>query len=338
MKVALFEKAHVLTIATKPLRKLGVHEVLVKIQACGVCGTDVHIVEGSSRSTPPVVLGHEFVGVAENVGSDVQHIARGQRVAVDPNIACGICYYCRRGLVHLCAQLKALGVDLDGGMAEFCIAPMQQVYVLPERMKWSESVFIEPVSCAIHGIDRANISVGDTVVILGGGTIGLLMLQLAQNAGAAQTILVEPLEYKRRIATELGADIVIDPKESDLKSSVMEMTKVGADVVIDCAGTPQTAQLSLELARRGGTVEYFGVCPVGEKINIEPNQIYFKELTIVGSYVNPNTFSRAIALLDSGKVRVDNFHTTTFSLEEVHHALAFQREGKTTKSIIEPNK
>ncbi len=118
----------------------------------------------------------------------------------------------------------------------------------------------------------------------------------------------------------------------------MDKTDIGADVVIECAGTPQTAQLSLELARRGGTVEFFGVCPIGEKILIEPNQVYFKELTIVGSYVNPNTFSRAIAMLDSGKVRIDNFHTTTFPLEDVHQALAFQREGKTIKSIIEPNR
>jgi L-iditol 2-dehydrogenase len=338
MKVALFEKPRSLTIVSKPLRALRANEVLVNIQACGVCGTDVHIVEGSSRSTPPVVLGHEFVGLVDDVGSDVHHIGRGQQAAVDPNIACGMCYYCRRGLVHLCTNLKALGVDLDGGMAEFCIAPMQQVYALPERMKPGVSVFIEPVSCAIHGIDRANISIGDTVVILGGGTIGLLMLQLAKNAGAARTILVEPLEHKRRIATELGADIVINPKETDTKSSIMDMTEVGADVVIECAGTVQTAQLSLELARRGGTVEFFGVCSVGEKIPIEPNQIYFKELKIVGSYVNPNTFSRSIALLDSGKVRVDNFDTTAFPLEEVHQALAFQREGKTIKSIITPNR
>lgn len=338
MKVALFEKVLSLIVASKPLRELRANEVLVKVQSCGVCGTDVHIVEGSSRSTPPVVLGHEFVGIVEDVGSDVHHIARGQHVAVDPNIACGMCYYCRRGLVHLCTNLRALGVDLDGGMAEFCMAPMQQVYVLPERMKPGASVYVEPVSCAIHGIDRANISIGDTVVIIGGGTIGLLMLQLAKNAGAARTILVEPLEYKRRIATELGAEIVINPKETDTKSSIMDVTDVGADVVIECAGTPPTAQLSLELARRGGTVEFFGVCSIGEKIRLEPNQVYFNELTIVGSYVNPNTFSRAIALLDSGKVRVDNFHTTTFPLEEVHKALAFQREGKTIKCIIEPNR
>ena len=338
MKVALFEKPHSLTVRSTPLRTLLPDEVLVKVQACGVCGTDVHIVEGTSRSTPPVVLGHEFTGVVEDVGIAVHGVASGQRVAVDPNISCGVCYYCRRGLVHLCANLQALGVDQDGGMAEFCFVPAQQIYPLPDGMQTEAAAFVEPVSCAVHGIDRANIQTGDTVVIVGGGTIGLIMLQLAKNAGASRTIVVEPLQQKRRIAAELGADVVLNPIESDTKSAVMDMTHVGADVVIECVGKPQTAQLTLELARRGGTIEFFGVCPIGEKIQVEPNQVYFKELTIVGSYVNPNTFARSIALLHAGKVCVDRFQIDKFPLDGVNEALAYQREGKTLKSIIEPNK
>ena len=338
MKVALFEKPHSLTVRSTPLRTLLPDEVLVKVQACGVCGTDVHIVEGTSRSTPPVVLGHEFTGVVEDVGIAVHGVASGQRVAVDPNISCGVCYFCRRGLVHLCVNLQALGVDRDGGMAEFCLVPVQQIYVLPDGMQTEAAAFVEPVSCAVHGIDRANIRSGDTVVIIGGGTIGLIILQLAKNAGASRTILVEPLHHKRRIAAELGADVVLNPIESDTKSAVMDLTHVGADVVIECVGKPQTAQLTLELARRGGTVEFFGVCPIGEKIQVEPNQVYFKELTIVGSYVNPNTFARSIALLHAGKVCVDKFQIDRFPLDGVVEALAYQREGKTLKSIIEPNR
>jgi 2-desacetyl-2-hydroxyethyl bacteriochlorophyllide A dehydrogenase len=338
MKVALFEKPHSLTVRSTPLRTLLPDEVLVKVQACGVCGTDVHIVEGTSRSTPPVVLGHEFTGTVEHVGIAVHGITSGQRVAVDPNISCGVCYYCRRGQVHLCANLQALGVDNDGGMAEYCFVPAQQIFPLPEGMQADAAAFVEPVSCAVHGIDRANIRAGDTVVIIGGGTIGLIMLQLARNSGASRTIVVEPLAQKRRIAVELGADLVLNPLESDAKSAVMDITHVGADVVIECVGKPQTAQFALELARRGGTVEFFGVCPIGEKIPIEPNQVYFKELTIVGSYVNPNTFSRSIALLNAGKVRVDKFQIDRFPLDGVIEALAYQREGKTLKSIIEPNK
>lgn len=338
MKVALFEKPGSLNIRSKPLRSLLPSEVLVKVEACGVCGTDVHIVEGTSRSTPPVVLGHEFAGVVEEVGADVKGIVAGQHVAVDPNISCGTCYYCRRGLVHLCANLRALGVDLDGGMGEYCLVPGLQAYVLPKGVSGEASAFIEPVSCAIHGIDRANISTGDTVVIVGGGTIGLIMLQLARLAGASKVVVIEPLEKKRQIATELDADVVLDPTATDTTSAIMDITGVGADVVIECVGKPKTSQLALEMARRGGTVEFFGVCPIGDRILVEPNQVYFKELTIVGSYVNPNTFSRSIALVGSGRVRIDKFQIDKFPLDGVQEALAFQREGKTIKSILEPNK
>ncbi len=337
MKVAQFEKPNVLNVITKSLRALNEGEVLVQVQACGICGTDVHIVEGTSRSTPPVVLGHEYVGIVTDVGNGVADIVVGQHVGVDPNISCGACFFCRRGLVHLCDKLCALGVDIDGGMAEYSIVPVKQIYSLPQAMAHELSAFIEPVSCAIHGIDLARIKTGDTVVILGGGTIGLIMVQLARNAGAARIIVVEPLDYKRKLAAGLGADVVLNPIEADVQSVVMDLTKVGADVVIECVGKPLTAQAALDLARRGGTVEFFGVCPIGETISIEPNKIYFKELTIVGSYVNPHTFDRSIAMLQSGRVRVDAFQLDKFPLDGVHEALRYQREGKTIKSIIQPN-
>ncbi len=336
MKAALFEKPHVLNVAQRSLRTLREGEILLKIEVCGVCGTDVHIVEGTSRSTPPVVLGHEFAGTIEDAGAS--HFTQGQKVAVDPNIACGTCFYCRRGLVHLCENLRALGVDIDGGMAEYCIVPASQMYILPDNMPAHASAFVEPVSCAIHGIDRANIHIGDTVVILGGGTIGLIMLQLAKSAGAARIFVVEPLGHKRELALRVGADEVIDPKATDVRAMIFDLTGVGADVVIECAGKVQTAQSSLELVRRGGTVEFFGVCSIGETFPLEPNKVYSKELTIVGSYVNPHTFSRSIAVLASGKVRVDKFQLDRFPLDGVHEAMAYQREGRTIKSIIEPQK
>ena len=329
MKAALFEGPHRLHVAEKPLRPLQDEEVLIKVESCGVCGTDVHIVEGTSRSNRPVVLGHEYAGLVEEVGRNVTGVDLGRRVAIDPNISCRTCYYCRRGLVHLCSNLRALGVDIDGGMAEYCIVPATQAYALPEGMSPEACAFIEPVSCVLHGIDRAKIQSGDTVVIVGAGTMGLIMLQFARNAGATQVIVVEPLEHKREIAKKLGADEVISPSESDVRSAVFDLTGVGADVVIECAGKAQAVELALELVRRGGVVELFGVCPIGEKIPIEPNQVYFKELKIVGSYINPNTFSRAISVLHSGLVLIDLFQIDRFPLDAVHEALDFQRTGKT---------
>jgi len=336
MKVAQFEKPNVLHVISKPLRSLHDGEVLIQVQACGVCGTDVHIVDGTSRSTPPVVLGHEYAGIVVDAGKGTNDIDVGQHVAVDPNISCGGCYYCRRGLVHLCENLRALGVDIDGGMSEYCIVPFRQIYKLPQNIAPEMSVFIEPVSCAIHGIDLAGIQTGDTVVIIGGGTIGLLMLQLAIGAGAARVFVIEPLEHKRKLAGELGADVVLNPMEDDIRSAILDLTLVGADVVIECVGKTATSESALDLARRGGIVELFGVCSRGEKMSIEPNKIYFKELTLVGSYVNPHTFDRSIAMLQSGRMKIDKLKTDNFPLDGVHEALRYQREGETIKSIIRP--
>ncbi len=336
MKVAELEKPGSLRVKSKPLRSLQADEVLVKVESCGLCGTDLHIVDGTSRSSPPVVLGHEYAGFVADPGKSPKGIPEGTHVAVDPNISCGKCPYCRRGLVHLCSALRALGVDIDGGMAEYSIVPSSQLYTIPHGLTAEESMFIEPVSCAVHGMDRAGIRTGDTVVILGGGTIGLVMLQLVRHGGAAAVIVSEPLEHKRKIALELGASLVIDPSGDALTQAVMDATGVGADVVIDCAGTATTAQTAISLARRGGIVVFFGVCPIGQTIPLEPNAVYFRELTIVGSYVNPNTFQRAIALLRRGIVRVGPLGVHAFPLEGVHEALSSLKEGRSLKNMIVP--
>ncbi len=335
MKAAQYTKPGHLDVVSQSLRPLKENEVLIDVEVCGICGTDLHIVEGTSRSTPPVVLGHEYAGTIVELGKGVRGYAVGDRVAVDPNIACGECYYCRRGLVHLCSGLRALGVDIDGGMAEFCIVPALQLYALgtlgPET-----SAFVEPLSCAVHGIDRACVRAGDTVVILGGGPVGQMMLQLARISGAAFTVLVEPVREKRELGEKLGASLSLDPAAGDVAEKLRSVLGEGADVVIECAGLTSTSTLALELARRGGTVEFFGVCPIGATIPLEPNRVYFKELTIVGSHVNPHTFSRAIALLRSGSVRVDTFPVARFPLDGVHEALRYHRESLTLKSIITP--
>jgi 2-desacetyl-2-hydroxyethyl bacteriochlorophyllide A dehydrogenase len=336
MKAAQYRGKGQFDIITSELRPLREDEVLVDVEACGICGTDIHIVEGTSRSTPPVVLGHEYAGTIIEIGKKVQGHSIGERVAVDPNIACGECFYCRRGLVHLCSSLRALGVDIDGGMAEFSIVPAAQVYTLSKDMPAEVCAFVEPLSCAVHGIDKAAVRVGDTVVIVGGGPIGQIMLQLAKCSGAAFVALVEPMEQKRDLAARLGASLTVDPSTEDVRDILRALHPEGADVAIDCAGLPATATLALTLARRGGTVEFFGVCPIGTTIPIEPNMVYFRELTIVGSYVNPSTFSRSIALLGSGKVRVDGFQLARFPLEGVHEAFRYHREGLTLKSIIIP--
>lgn len=336
MKGAQYAGNKRLEVISTDLRSLGDHELLIDVEACGVCGTDLHIVDGTSRSNPPLIIGHEYAGRIVDTGKGVKDHAIGARVAVDPNIACGECLYCRRGLVHLCTGLRALGVDIDGGMAEFSIVPAAQAFPLGDGMPAEACAFVEPVSCAVHGIDRARISAGDAVVIIGGGPIGQIMLQLALAAGAAYTVLIEPVAAKRALGTAHGASLLLDPAAGNVAEAIHAVLPEGADVVIDCAGTPGTASQALTLARRGGTVEFFGVCPIGATIPVEPNMVYFRELTIVGSYVNPFTFSRAIELLRNGKVRVDAFPLIRFPLDGVHEALRQQREGIAVKSILIP--
>jgi len=334
MKAALYTKPNSLNVVSKDLRRLKPTEVLVKVEACGICGTDIHIVAGQSRSTPPVVLGHEYAGVIQEVGKNVRDLILGDRVAVDPNISCGRCFHCTRGEVHLCTNLLALGVDIDGGMAEYSIVPETQIYKVPSTLSMQNSAFIEPVSCVIHGVDKTRLQAGASVVIMGAGTIGLLMLQLVKSTGASQIGIIEPNAQKRALALKMGADFAFSPSEAP--DGVRNMSEPGADVVIECVGKPQTMKEAIALARRGGTVEFFGVCPVGETISIEPNEIYFRELTIVGSYINPHTFTRAVDALSSGAVGTNELEVSNFPLEGVHEALAALREGKTTKSIIQP--
>jgi 2-desacetyl-2-hydroxyethyl bacteriochlorophyllide A dehydrogenase len=336
MKAFQYQGNNKFSVVRKDIRRLVDGEALVKVEACGVCGTDLHIVDGVSRSVPPIILGHEFHGIVTELSDKLSTFQSGDRVAIDPNIYCGTCYYCRRGLVHLCSSLQALGVDIDGGMAEYCIVPVSQLYKLPESFPTEFGVLIEPVSCAIHGIDRAGIRQGDTVVILGGGAVGLLMLLLARRAGASRIILSEPVEFKRETAHAMGADIVLDPTKQDVRDAVIQETGVGADIVVECVGKPETMQLSLQLARRGGAVLLFGVCPVAQKISIEPHHIFVNELTIMGSYINPHTFDRAIAVIASGIVPSDVFPTKAFSLEEVPDALTSLRRGESLKNIIYP--
>jgi L-iditol 2-dehydrogenase len=336
LRAVQFERLHEVNIVTKAVPPLGRNDVLIDVEACGVCGTDVHIVEGTSRSNPPVVLGHEYCGIVEDVGPGVKGLQAGQRVAVDPNIFCGTCYYCHRGLVHLCSNLRALGVDIDGGMAERCVVPATQVYRVPDGMRADVAALVEPVSCGVHGIDLAGIQAGDTVVVIGGGTMGLVMAQLARASGAAGVIVVEPLEQKREIAKQRGVDHVLDPATDDVPAAIRDLTDVGADLVIECVGKPETVQLSMELARRGATVEIFGVCPIGATMPLEPNMVYFKELRIVGSYINPHTFDRALSLLASGAVSTEGFSIERFPLEGVEEAFKSTREGRAMKSILMP--
>lgn len=327
----------------------GPGEVLLRAEACGICGTDRHIVRGEYPSALPVTLGHEFAGVivaaapvtdiasstatadvAASLPMAVDAVrgagvpAVGTRVAVDPNIACGVCRECRRGDPCLCPRRVALGVDLDGGLAEYVRVPLSQVYALPPGVPAAWGALCEPLACCLHGLDLAAIRPGMSVVVVGGGVIGQLMVQLARLASATAVILSTRQAARRRLAEELGATATVDPRSSDLVAAVAGpagRVSGGADAVLECAGTTETFEQAQALARRGGTVLIFGVAPQGARAGISPFDVFARELRIVGAYLNPHTHGRAVELVASGRLALAPLVTHQLSLDDVPAAL-----------------
>jgi len=314
-------------------------EVLVKVEACGVCGTDLHIYRGEFPARFPVVAGHEFAGVVEEVGAGVVGLRSGEHVAIDPNISCGACRPCQRGRLHLCRNLSAIGVTSDGGFGTHCVVPAQQAYTIPDHMAFAVAAMSEPLACCVHGIERAQIRPGEVVVIIGAGMIGLMMVQLALIQGASVVIVSELDAHKREVARSLGASRVVNPENAELREYVAEATEgSGGDVAIECVGSAGTAQQAVSLVGEGGRVVLFGVAPESTRIGVAPYEVYRREITITGSFTNPFTQARALALLEKGRVKVEGLISHRLPLAEVPAALELMEAGQATKIVIEPQR
>lgn len=315
-------------------------EVLIRVAACGICGTDVHIYhgdKGSAEVTPPVILGHELAGIIEKTGKGVTRVKPGEHVTVDPNIYCGKCHYCHIGKKQLCENLYAIGVNRNGGFAEYCVVPEEQCYLLNENIPLKYGAMAEPLACCIHGIDRASIRTGDTVCVIGGGAIGLLMVQLARLSGASRVVLSEPVAMRRNIGLELGADAVIDPIHEEVAKRLKEILGTeGADVVIECVGLPIAVEQAFEAAKKGATVLLFSVHPSGAVYKLNLEDVFHKELKIVGSIINPNTHERATALINTGCIRFEKIITHSYSVSQVKDAILMQMTNESIKVMIEP--
>ena len=315
-------------------------ELLVRVEACGICGTDRHLFLGEFPAKPPVTLGHEFAGVVESVGRAVTGFSPGMRVTGDPNIACGRCPECHRGLVNMCRHLQAIGIHRDGGFAEYVCLPEAQAYRLPDDLDPVHGAFCEPLACCIHGMDMAGIRPGDSVVVLGGGLIGLLVVQLARLAGATDVSLVTRDAGKRALAEELGATTSLDPTDADLKGLICGERGIlpeGAGVVIEAAGVPRTIEQAPGLARRGGTVLVLGVLPQGARVKIEPFDLLSREVRMLSSFSNPFTHRRAVDLIAKGAIRVDRLVTRLIGLDEAARVIAEPAPKGEIRAIVVPS-
>ena len=315
-------------------------EVLMRVHACGVCGTDVHIYkgeEGSAPVTPPVVLGHEFSGTVVAVGSAVTTCRPGDKIAADPNMYCGICRPCREGKKQNCEHLYALGVNTNGGFAEYCVLPQTQCFALPQDTDLDAAAMVEPLACAIHGIDNANIRPGTNVLVIGGGTIGLLMVQLAKLSGASKVLLSEPVASRQKVGLEVGADAVVDPIHESLPQKIQQTFGTsGADTVIECVGNPHATLQAIESAGQSGTVLLFSVPKVGSTVPLPLMDVYKKELHIHGSIINPDTHQRAVDLITAGRLELKKLITNTFDLEHLEDAIICQMGSESIKVLVKP--
>ena len=316
----------------------GTGQAALRVEACGIDGTDRHIFHGEYPAALPVTPGHECAGtVARTTDSSLAPV--GMRATVDPNISCGHCPMCRQGEPALCPNRVALGVDLDGGLAEYVVTPIAQLYAVPDSMPFEHAALCEPLACCLHAMDLAAVRPGMRVAILGGGVIGQLMVQLARLAGAIEVLLVTRQAPRRLLAEELGATATLDPRAGDLLAHAVGAGGAmpgGADVILECAGTVETFEQSVRLARRGGTVVVFGVAPQGELARISPFGIFERELRIQGSYLNPLTHGRAVDLLGTGQIMLDSLITRRLGLEEVPHALEGGAATGEVKSVVFP--
>lgn len=331
---AFYTGEKLLEIREVPTPEPGPGEIRIKVDTATICGTDVHIVAGEYFSRPPVILGHEFSGVVDKTGEGVTAAKVGDLVTVEPHKYCRVCKFCKTGREHLCVDKRAYGSYYNGGFAQYAVLPENTVYPVPAGVTPREAALAEVLACCIRGVDRSQIRTGDVVAILGCSSVGMIFTKLARRAGAAKIIVSEPSEERRQAALRYGADFAVDPRE--LKALLdRETSGLGPDTVIECSGVPAVAEQAVEMAGRGGNVVIFGVAPPGKKVAFEPNQVFLKELAIIGSTINPFTHYRAVAMLPT--LQLADLVTHVFPLDRINEAIETARSGQGLKIAIEPN-
>jgi (R,R)-butanediol dehydrogenase/meso-butanediol dehydrogenase/diacetyl reductase/L-iditol 2-dehydrogenase len=313
------------------------NQVKVKIAYAGLCGTDPENLEHRFGLFSPEdykgdrILGHEASGTIAAIGSDVKsNFKVGQRVAMNFRGACGACWYCQAGMEHYCRAAEGA----SGCFAEYAVYPESAIYPLPDDISLEIGAMLEPVSVAIHAIDRAKVTTGSSVAICGGGPIGLLCLEMALKAGAAKTMLSEPVAEKRALAKKLGADVVVDPFKEDIEAVGKKLTDGrGFNTVIDASGSVQAAKQCISLADNCGTILWAAVYGKDVEIGVSPFVLYAKELTITSTFVSPYSFPRALAMLP--KLELKSLITHIIPLKDIQHAFELHKTGKSTKILIQ---
>ena len=307
----------------------GPRDVVIDVAACGICGTDLHILEGEYAPSLPIIPGHEFAGTVVAIGREVVELPVGARVAADPSLYCHECHYCRLGKDNLCERSNAIGVTVPGAAAELTVAPVANCVVLPEHVRLEDAALIEPLSCAVRGYDVLRSNLGAHVLIYGSGTMGLMMLELAKKTGAASVDMIDLNDERLVTARALGA--------SSTAASADELDRPrGWELVVDATGVAAAIQDGIGRVAPGGTFLQFGVSSYATRVEIEPYRIYHKEITITGSMAVLHSYERAADLFAGGILDPDVFISHRLPLEDYVGALDLFRRGVGRKIQVLP--
>ncbi|HVP19092.1 MAG TPA: alcohol dehydrogenase catalytic domain-containing protein [Spirochaetia bacterium] len=331
MRSVIIEKPETVTVRDLDApRVTRADEVLVKVMASGICGTDVHIYHGEYLGSYPMTPGHEFSGVVVEVGEKVTRFAPGARVAVEPNISCDNCAACLSNRQNFCENWQAIGVTRPGAMAQYVLAPEKVAFDAGE-VPFDRAAFMEPVSCVVHGIESVGIRLGDNVAVIGTGPIGMLLIRTARSWGASRFTVAELSDERLAAARRDGV--------AEATRDVASLPADRFDVVIDATGAPAMLLQAVRLARPGGRILMFGVSPKGKTASIEPFQVFRKGLSIFASYTSRRNSLQALSLIASERVRVDDLVSHRVSLsgfEKGIHAIE-DRNANAMKVMIFPN-
>jgi threonine dehydrogenase-like Zn-dependent dehydrogenase len=332
MKAAVVTRPGTVLVREVPDLQPGPGDVLIRVAAAGVCGTDVHIVTGHHmQATLPLVPGHEIAGHVESVGEGVRDLTVAQAVAVDPVIACGTCHFCRRGLRNHCLRFGAIGITQHGGFARYVIAPAVNTYPVGD-LPLDQAVFAEPLGCIIWGLKRLDPPLASTALLFGAGPIGLLLLQGLLAKGVARVTVVDPVDRRLQTARQLGASLTLTPGP-DLNGALRDAAPFGFEVVAEATGNPAVVEGMLTYAAPGGKILIFGVGPEEARVAVSPYEVYAKDLSIFGSFSLAGTFSEALILLASGRIKTAPLVSHRLTLEELAEFLTRDRRDARQDSI-----
>ena len=331
MKVATWRGGPRFSIDEAPEPVAGPRQVVVAVQAAGICGTDIHATQGLFPWKPPLVMGHEYTGVVTSVGRGVSPKLVGTTVACEPSYGCGECPECAAGRISQCPRCTRVG-----GFAERVALPAHCVHPLPRGLDPVTAALTEPAACCLSGLEMSAMPKNATVVVMGGGIMGLLTMVLAKRRGAKRLVLSDPLTERRAIARKVGASVVVDPTQEDLREQVMKLTDGrGAEVVCEAVGKPELVAQAMALVKPTGVLQLVGVSPKDARLPLDLFDVHFREIRIHGAFGRGTAFKRALALMP--KLGVKSLVSARFPLARIEEAFAHASAGRGAKTIITPS-